>query len=370
MAGGTGASTGTAGPVRSGVRRPAALLDLTKRGRTFPHLVARLLGLAAVLLALHAVFPGTRWVDLLVWLFSGLVFPISVGGLGWASMLAILAVALHRRKRAGWVIAVLVFSAIWVAELVVVGILVWHMGTGLTEEMPTAFAIAPYAVNIATLGLLLVLLVAHRHDFPARTTRGNRTRAAIALVVGLAISTGVGFALVAAFGGQEHRRNRVLKVLGDALIGRSAETLRAPLWAENLVGVLVAGDSRGRVGAADAVAACGGGAVARRRAGDPRPADRRSARFPVLLRDATRQVGGVLAEPPGGGHLPVAGGRLPGVGRPRSGPRTSGRRRSRAGCGTPTASASRPASSAPPRRVPGRTRPPGFARCGSATRRS
>ena len=229
-----------AGSERSGAGRPAALLDRTRRGRRFPHLVARLLGVAAVLLALHAVFPGTRWVDLLVWLFSGLVFPITLGGLGWAAMLAILAVALHRRKRAGWVIAVLLFSAIWMAELVVVGALVWHMGTGLTEEMPTAFAIAPFVVNIVTLAVLVVLLVTHRHDFPARTTRGNRTRAAVVLVIGLAISTGVGFALVAAFGGREHRRNRVLNVLGDALIGRSADTLRAPMWAENLVGILVA----------------------------------------------------------------------------------------------------------------------------------
>ena len=58
--------------------------------------------------------------------------------------------------------------------------------------------------------------------------------------MGLALSAGVGTALVIAFGGETHRRNRVLELLGNALIGRSAEFLRAPFWAEDLVGFLVA----------------------------------------------------------------------------------------------------------------------------------
>ncbi|HET9127333.1 MAG TPA: bifunctional lysylphosphatidylglycerol synthetase/lysine--tRNA ligase LysX [Propionibacteriaceae bacterium] len=211
----------------------------TRHGRAFPHLVARLLGVAALLIVLHTVFQGTKWLAVLTFLFSGLLIPIELGGLGWATMLAILALALHRRKRAGWVVATLVLAAIWLVEVAVAGILIWHMGTGVTEEMPTARDIAPYAVNIVTLGFLIVLLLAHRQDFPARTTPGNRARAAVALVIGLAVSAGVSTALVTVFGGEGHRRNRVLRLLGNAVIGHSAEFLRGPAWAEDLIGVLV-----------------------------------------------------------------------------------------------------------------------------------
>ena len=107
-----------------------------------PYLVSRLFFLAAALLVAESLLPGVFWLSAVVDGYSTLFFPIDGGTIGFAIFLLILGGALARRKQAGWVIAMVIFSVALLGDLVVV---VGGRAAGDGDRQPVDYALAPRA---------------------------------------------------------------------------------------------------------------------------------------------------------------------------------------------------------------------------------
>ena len=85
-----------------------------------PVLVSRLFFAAGFLLIVETLFPGVGWIGFLVDVASTLFFPIDEGSIGFGVFLLLLGAALARRKRVGWVLALVIFGFFLLTDLAVV----------------------------------------------------------------------------------------------------------------------------------------------------------------------------------------------------------------------------------------------------------
>ncbi|MET1008273.1 MAG: hypothetical protein ABWX96_22190, partial [Propionibacteriaceae bacterium] len=113
-----------------------------------PYLVSRLFFLAAAILVVQTLLPGLFWWGSVVDFFSTIFIPIDGSSVGAAAFLVILGAALARRKRAGWVIAIAVFSLVVAADvLLVLGSVVLVL-TG-EIDLATLPTLARFGFNLA-----------------------------------------------------------------------------------------------------------------------------------------------------------------------------------------------------------------------------
>ena len=208
-----------------------------------PKLFATYLTLLAAYGLVRAAIPPLR--EYLYWptaLIETLGLPASVN-LAYVAFLAILAGAVARRKRVAGVLLGIVFGLALLVDLVIDGLIGWllatrpqHLPVSVTEivlaGVGTVFAVAE-----------VVLLVRARHEFYARVQRGSLRKALATLVVGLAVSAGIGYLLVTLDPGElSGPRTRAFWVLrrmadsSDPLHGPGG----APHWISLVTGLCVA----------------------------------------------------------------------------------------------------------------------------------
>jgi lysyl-tRNA synthetase, class II len=213
-----------------------------------PRLVSRLFFAAGLLLILEAALPGVAWIEVLVDLYSTAFVPIDSGTIGFAVFLLLLGAALARRKRTGWVLALVIFGISLVTDLaVVVGLLVALSGVQADYSALTVYA--RFAFNLAALGALTACLVHYRAEFTARRPPGSVRKALLTLVVGLAVTVGVAMTLTTVFPntlvGPRGRLAWIGQRLARALLGTESDIVRQPVssppsWINTVVGLLLA----------------------------------------------------------------------------------------------------------------------------------
>ena len=213
-----------------------------------PYLVSRLFFVAAIILLIQALFPALFWWGSVVDLYSTVFIPIDGSSVGAAAFLLILGGALARRKRVGWIIAVVAFSIVVAADilLVVGSVVVFFAGQ---IELATLPSIARFGFNLAALGSLLVCMVVYRSEFSAHRQPGSVRKGIVTLVVGLLITFGTGMILVTMFPGElvgpRGRLAWMVRRIGLSLFGEEAsEVVPSPLtspptWINTFVGLLV-----------------------------------------------------------------------------------------------------------------------------------
>ena len=212
-----------------------------------PLLVSRLFFVAGVVLILETAFPGVAWVGALVDLCSTLFFPVDEGSIGFGIFLLLLGATLARRKRVGWVLALVLFTFFLLTDLAVV--------TGLVASLfavQTDFSAVPvyarFAFNLAALGALTACLVHYRAEFTARRAPGSVRKALLTLGVGLAVTVGVAMTLVTVFPnelvGPRGRLAWIAERLARTLFSSESDLVAQPVssppgWIGTVVGLLL-----------------------------------------------------------------------------------------------------------------------------------
>jgi len=176
----------------------------------------------AIVSFLSAIFQPFRYWLRPVRNLLDLIFISAPPNLAWAVLLAIVASALGKRKRAAWG----VLLALEVVDQIFL-LLAWAF-------FPTSFpqVLTPVLVNACVIGILLL----SRKEFFAISQKGNGWRALLVLGVGLAAAIAVGATVVQLFGSVEDKVHRIPFVTGEFLdvIGndtnlRSATTSPRPV---------------------------------------------------------------------------------------------------------------------------------------------
>ncbi|GAB2595632.1 bifunctional lysylphosphatidylglycerol synthetase/lysine--tRNA ligase LysX [Microlunatus antarcticus] len=213
-----------------------------------PALVSRLFFVAGVLLILETLFPGVAWVGFLVDVCSTLLFPVDEGSIGFGVFLLLLGATLARRKRVGWVLALVIFGFFLITDLAVVTGLVASL-FALQTDFSAVPVYARFAFNLAALGALTACLVHYRAEFTARRAPGSVRKALLTLLVGLGVTVGVAMTLVTVFPnelvGPRGRLAWILERLGRALFSSTDGDLVAqpvsspPGWISTVVGLLL-----------------------------------------------------------------------------------------------------------------------------------
>ncbi|MGI8458890.1 MAG: bifunctional lysylphosphatidylglycerol synthetase/lysine--tRNA ligase LysX [Propionibacteriaceae bacterium] len=205
--------------------------------------MSRLFFLAAAILVAQALFPAVAWFGLAADIFSTLVFPIDSFGVGLAAFAVLLGLALARRKRVAWVVALVGFSAVVLIDLIPFVALVATIFSSETIQVENQYALARFAFNLATASAIVITLVHYRGEFEARRPPGSVRTALVTLVVGLVVTFGAGLALVTAFPGALGRpRGRLAWVsrrIGDSFNGNTQVLVGPPSWISTVVGVMV-----------------------------------------------------------------------------------------------------------------------------------
>ncbi|GAA3569740.1 bifunctional lysylphosphatidylglycerol synthetase/lysine--tRNA ligase LysX [Microlunatus spumicola] len=212
-----------------------------------PVLVSRLFFLAGVVLILETAFPGVGWVGALVDLCSTLFFPVDEGSIGFGIFLLLLGAALARRKRVGWVLALVIFTFFLLTDLAVVAGLLASLFAVQTDfgALPVY---ARFAFNLAALGALTACLVHYRAEFTARRSPGSVRKALLTLVVGLVVTVGVGMTLVTVFPNElVGPRGRLAWIAGRvarSLFSSESDPFAQPVssppsWISTVVGLLL-----------------------------------------------------------------------------------------------------------------------------------
>ena len=226
----------------SGSRRQ----HLARRFPKLPFLVSRLFFVGAIVLVAEALLPGVYWISSVVDAYSTVFIPIDGGTVGFAIFLIILGGALARRKQAGWVIAMVIFSLSLLGDLFLVGVLVWGVMTE-QADYPSLPLLARFGFNLAALGSLTACMVVYRAEFTARRPPGSARKALITLLVGLAVTFGVGMLLVTVFPnelvGPRGRLVWIAKRLEQAAFGPDTNFVPQPVsvppsWINTVVGLL------------------------------------------------------------------------------------------------------------------------------------
>ena len=232
------------GPPDETVRRPPHPMPRMPR---FPALVSRLFFVAGVVLLLETAFPGVGWVGFLVDVCSTLFFPVDEGSIGLGVFLLLLGAALARRKRVGWVLALILFVFFLLTDLAVVTGLVASL-SALQTDFSAVPVYARFAFNLAALGALTACLVHYRAEFTARRAPGSVRKALLTLVVGVVVTVGVAMALVTVFPnelvGPRGRLAWILGRIGRTLFSSESDLVAQPLsgppgWISTVVGLLL-----------------------------------------------------------------------------------------------------------------------------------
>ncbi len=213
-----------------------------------PVLVSRLFFVAGVVLIAETAFPGVAWVGALVDVCSTLFFPVDEGSIGFGVFLLLLGATLARRKRVGWVLALVIFTFFLLTDLAVVTGLVASL-FAVQTDFSTVPLYARFAFNLAALGALTACLVHYRAEFTARRAPGSVRKALLTLVVGLAFTVGVAMTLVTIFPnelvGPRGRLAWILARLARTLFSSTDSDLVAqpvsspPGWISTVVGLLL-----------------------------------------------------------------------------------------------------------------------------------
>jgi lysyl-tRNA synthetase, class II len=225
---------------------PVVRVRPARRLRGLPRFVSRLCFVAAGLLLLHVLFPGVFWLSVLVDAFSTIFVPIDSGSLGLVVGLLIVGAALGRRKRIGWIIAVVVGSLVLLGDLLAIVIIVAASLVSGVAFVDLA-ALARAAFNLAAIGTLLSFLIVYRAEFSARRTPGNLAKALLTLVIGLAVTFGVGLLLTSLYpddlAGLRGRMGWIVDRILTAVLGESDGVpiqVGPPGWIDTVIGLLIA----------------------------------------------------------------------------------------------------------------------------------
>jgi lysyl-tRNA synthetase class 2 len=223
------------------LRRPAK-----RRMPKLPYLVSRLFFLAAIILVVQAMFPASIWFGIAVDLYSTLFVPIDGGSIGIAALFLILGAGLSRRKRVAWLVSVIGFGMVLLGDVLTVGLFVGQVVIDQIEapELPT---LARFGFNVASLGALVACMIVYRGEFTAHRQPGSVRKALLTLVLGFALTVGVGMLLVSWFpnslSGPRGRLAWVAERIAFAIFGGQSRLVPQPLteppnWINSVVGLL------------------------------------------------------------------------------------------------------------------------------------
>ncbi len=206
--------------------------------------MSRLYFLAALILVLQALFPAVSWFGRSADVYSTLLIPIDSSGLGLAAFTLILGGAMARRKRAAWWVTIVICGVWFVLLFLLVSIFTVLVLVGAPVGFDNLKLLARFALNLASMGVVLWILIAYRSEFRARRQSGNVPRAVLVLVIGLLISFGVGVLLTTAFPGQMLRpRGRIAWLVGQTFNldpdQLSTDTGAPPTWTGTVTGLVV-----------------------------------------------------------------------------------------------------------------------------------
>ncbi len=180
--------TATADPSeRSGSMAPRSFVPPV-RGRLseVPHIAGLVLGVFAVLLFLWSLSPTLRFlIHVPREYVDNYYFDAPDTSLSWALVVGLLAAALASRKRIAW----------WLLTIYLVLLAITNVVEGITEKNVNSWI--ALAVHVVATGLL----IAARKEFYTRVRRGAVWKALGVLVLGAAVGTVIGWALVALFPG-------------------------------------------------------------------------------------------------------------------------------------------------------------------------
>lgn len=215
-------------------------------GSLLPFVTSRLFFLAAVLLILQTLIPRLPGLDAALDLYSTVFLPIEDGTVGVAVFAIIVGAALARRKKAGWVVAMVLLSLVLIGDLLSVVVLAPPLarGQGVFDD---ARGLVRSGINLVFLSVLWGCLVVGRRAFPARRPPGSTRRAVAVLAVGTVITVGVAMLLVTAFpnalDGPRGRftwtaRRIVLAFFGGDTGLITPPTVAPPGWINIVVGLL------------------------------------------------------------------------------------------------------------------------------------
>ncbi|GGK88247.1 hypothetical protein GCM10007964_33580 [Sphaerisporangium melleum] len=169
------------------------------------------------------------------------VFPVEPN-LGYAVFLGILAGALARHKRAAYWVLVAFFALLVLGNLAIV--LSSSLMPDLVEEYALMGQVVAAEVNLVVSAGVLGVLAAAQGQFFAPMRRASFRKALLTLASLLAVSFGVGYALVSLFPGTLKRGDHAAWVLERALGG--VVTLdfyrngHPPFWVNSVIGLLSA----------------------------------------------------------------------------------------------------------------------------------
>ncbi len=218
-----------------------------RRKPKLPYLVSRVFFMAAFLLAAQALLPRVFWIEVVLDLYSTLLIPIDGASIGFGVFLLILGAALARRKQTGWVVAMIIIGVSLLADTVVLVGLIIEV-TGRQGNFRELSQLARFAVNLAALGSLAALMIVHRREFGARRQPGSARKALLTLLVGAAVTFGVGLVLTTVFPnelvGPRGRMVWIVRRFGLTLFGSEGDLVPRPVagppsWINTVVGLLV-----------------------------------------------------------------------------------------------------------------------------------
>ncbi len=189
-------------------RRSADLLERIRHPRGFgshaPQIAGLVVGIMATIALLSSIFPFFRhWIHVPRDYVDDFIISMPDTSFAWSFVLALVAIALTARKRIAWWICVIYLLLFMAGN----ALLLWQpvaddFDVDDTERMNIVIGLG---IDLAA---LVFLLVTYR-QFYTRVRRGALLRALVVLVVGLAVATGIGFALVWLFPGSLERSERL-----------------------------------------------------------------------------------------------------------------------------------------------------------------
>jgi lysyl-tRNA synthetase, class II len=162
--------------------------------------------------------------------------------LAYAALVAVLAAAVGRRKRVGYVFLLIYFVAQLIADVLLLTVYLM-LSPGEVQPTPPWWFAWLTAANLALTAGVVVLLVLSRREFYARVQRGSLRRALAVLAALLASFVVLGWALVEAFPGRlagsgERLEYAAERVLGGALVFNvSRRGSLVPGWVTFMLGL-------------------------------------------------------------------------------------------------------------------------------------
>ena len=160
-------------------------------------------GIIATLSLIASVSPAVRWIIKVPREFvNDYIFNFPDTSFAWAFVLVLLAAALAARKRIAW----------WILVGYMVAAIVWNVGDLVTGDESVVQDIGEI-IGVGFHVAAILFLVLARKEFWAKVRRGALVKAAATLVVGMAIGTLVGWALLEFSPGSLAREDRFLYAL-------------------------------------------------------------------------------------------------------------------------------------------------------------